>query len=361
MDELSVQHFDSIEDVLSIFRKDVVADELRNLFKLDGVEYLWSAGGTLLPSITSDFSSPYLYRGQVSRYRPCLPSIFRGVSQVDSPLELSPQERAQCFVDRVRLEEFTLALEAHPASSYAREIGLQTHPYALAQHYELPTDRIDLTQDHMVAAFFATNSFKNGAWRPESSGTGVLYRLHTSSFSHHYPEHLVCIGKQAFPRPGEQRAYTFTMPLGMDFEQFPIEVFTFPQIELSGKLLNEHFEGGASLFPPDVMAEVANAIKTEPTLSRQVVTRLLGSDGSPPGVLAAALEVNERFLRDHSAVNVTDREPIAMNASQKKRAQASVNKMRPSFLDGVCTLAVRHAKSLEKTIAADLGAPRKDQ
>ncbi|QIL20206.1 FRG domain-containing protein [Thermomonas sp. HDW16] len=340
----SVQHFDSIEDVLVVLQREVVADEMRNLFRLDGIEYLWTSDGTMIPSITSDFVSPYLYRGQTARHRPCLPSVFRGLSAVDHPQKLTPAERARCFVDRVKLEEFTLALEMHPASRYAREIGLRVHPYALAQHYELPTDRIDLTQDHAVAAFFATNSCKNGVWLPERDGIGIVYRLHRNSFSEHYPDNLVCIGKQALPRPGEQKAYAFTLPLGFDFERFPMDIYTFQQVESCGQRLNDHFKGGDSLFPPDVMAEVANTIKAATTLSRQVVTRILGLDKSPPLPATKALEMNETFLRMHSSVHVSDREPIAMNSSQRKRAQASVKRMRRTFLKGVGALAVRKVK-----------------
>lgn len=345
----SVQHFDSIEDVLAVLQKEVVADELRNLFKLDGIEYLWTSDGTLIPSITSDFSSPYLYRGQTRRYHPCFPGVFRDLSQVDHPLKLSPVERARCLVDRIKLEEFTLALEAHPATHYAQEIGLRMHPFALAQHYELPTDRIDLTQNHVVAAFFATNSYKNGVWLPERDGVGVMYRLHLRSFLQHYPGNLVCIGKQALPRPGEQKAYTFTLPLGFDFERFPMDIYTFEQVESCGQGLSDHFKGGTSLFPPDVMSEVASTIKTATTLSRQLVDALLRANRLPPELLAGDLVANEIFLRENSDVHVADRSPIAMDSSQLKRALASVKAMRRNFLKGVGALAVRRTKPGEFT------------
>jgi len=340
----SIQHFDSIEDVLAALQKEVVADELRNHFKLDGIEYLWTSDGTLIPSITSDYSSPYLYRGQTKRYRPCVPSVFRGLSQVDHPLKLSPVERARCLVDRIKLEEFTLALEAHPATHYAQEIGLRMHPFALAQHYELPTDRIDLTQNHAVAAFFATNSCKNGVWLPERDGIGVVYRLHLRSFLQHYPDSLVCIGKQALPRPGEQKAYTFTLPLGFDFELFPMEIYTFEQVESCGQRLSDHFSGGTLLFPPDVMAEVANTIKTAPTLSRQLVNALLRANRLPSEWLVGDLVANEVLLRENSGVHVSGRSPIAMDASQLERALVSVETMRRNFLKGVGALAMRRVK-----------------
>lgn len=73
-------------------------------------------------------------------------------------------ERVRLFVDRVRLEEFLLALCDHPALDYAEQIGLRLQPYGLAQHYEMATDQLDLTQDHNVAVFFATNRRIGNEW-----------------------------------------------------------------------------------------------------------------------------------------------------------------------------------------------------
>lgn len=77
---------------------------------------------------------------------------------------LSLAERVRLFVDRVRLEEFLLALCDHPALDYAEQIGLRLQPYGLAQHYEMATDQLDLTQDHNVAVFFATNRRIGNEW-----------------------------------------------------------------------------------------------------------------------------------------------------------------------------------------------------
>lgn len=338
------QHFESVDEVVALFEEEVVASELRNYFRLDGIEYLWTKGGTLIPSITAPFSSPYLYRGQVARHQPCLPGVFRGLAQTNHPAKLPPADRARCFVDRVRLEEFILALDAHPASSYAREIGLRMHPYALAQHYELATDRIDLTQDHMVAAFFATNSRKDGVWVPEIEGVGVVYRLNHDSFQRHFQGRLECIGKQALPRPGEQKACTLTLPLGLDFESLPIETYAFSQDESCGQRLNDHFNGGSALFPSDVMAELATLIKSETSMPRQIVTSLLGGNEPALTLLADVLDRHLEFLEQHCAVRISERAPIGMTVAQQAAAMDAVENMRHTFLKGIGALAVRNAR-----------------
>lgn len=333
------RHFPSIEPLLAELEQEVVAKELCELFPgLDGTDYLWTADKHLIPSITASFSSPYLYRGQVVRHQPCLPGVFRELAQVDHPSKLSLLDRVRCFADRVRLEEFMLALDHHPASDYAREIGLALHPYALAQHYELATDRIDLTQDHRVAAFFATNTLTAICWQPIASGTGVLYRLHRQSFAQHMRGRLECIGKQALPRPGEQKAYTLQLPLGMDFEMLPIEIFTFTHNEACGQRLNDHFSGGTALFPPDVMADVASTIKTEAALPESIVRRLMRGArpfSSPDHTAEVSIEA--------LGLNISDRPLIALTAAQIATARAAVKTMRSTFLQNVGALAVRSA------------------
>lgn len=343
-----IQHFNSIDEVLSLLKKNVVTDEMRNLFRLDGIEYLWTAEGTLIPSITAPFVSPFLYRGQVGRYQPCLPGVFRGLTKGlvrgIGLNGLSPSDRARLFIERVRLEEFVLALFDHPASAYANEIGLRLHPIALAQHYELATDRIDLTQDHNVAAFFATNERIGNQWVPIDKGTGVIYRLHRSSFYKNLPEHLVCIGKQALPRPGEQKAYTLTLPLAYDFESLPIEVFTFQQADSCGQRLNSHFNGGSSLFPPDVMAEVANTIRSEGSISRRVAAWLLSYDKPSRELLAGSLDRFDDFFTQHADVRISERDRITLTVAQQERALAGVEDIKSTFLNGVGALAVRRAQ-----------------
>lgn len=338
----SARHFCSIEDLIEFVERDVVADEIRSLFRLDGIEYQWVNDGTLIPSISASFSSPYLYRGQTRRYQPCVPSVFRGMGYAPNPQRLSPTDKAKCFVSRVRLEEFCMVLAGHPAAEYAREIGLRMYPHALAQHYELETDRIDLTQDHMVAAFFATNSRFEGNWSPVSDGVGVFYRIHHVSFLRHFQSRLECIGKQALPRPGEQKAHVLSLPFGLDFESLPVETYTFSQVESCGQRLNDYFEGGLSLFPSDVMSEIAVAINCEATVPLAVVDNLLNSDRAVLSMLDCTADEAVKLVERHSPVRIAGRELVRMTSSQLVKAQASVQEMRSTFLNNVGALAVRN-------------------
>lgn len=334
---ITIRHFRSIDEALALFNEDLVGDELNKTFGLDGIEYLWTEGGTLTPAFTSPFASPYLYRGQTFHHQPCLPAVFRGLSSIADPRSLPPAERARLFVDRIKLEEFVIALAGHPACAYAQELGLRMQPYGLAQHYGIATDRIDLTQDCRIAAFFATNALLDGAWRPISSGSGVIYRLHTTSFLRHFKERFECLGKQALPRPGEQKGFTLSLALGMNFDWLPVEIYTFDHDEACGRRLSAQFDGGRALFPDDVMSEVADAIKAAPSLPRFLVEHLLDAPEW------ADQFVQSKDFLPNLAGRVSDRGPIVLSVSQHRRAREAVDAMRPTFLDGVGVLAVRDA------------------
>lgn len=218
-------HWSSIDEAVAVLREGMSPPQFFQ--DLDEHAYQWVTNGDhaqLVPTLVQ----PFLYRGQAERHAPCLPTVFRGLTPANRPQNLTPADRARLLLHRVRLEEFLCVLDAHPASAFARDLPLITYPEAIAQHYEILTDRIDLAQDMEVAAFFATNTRdENGCWRAIGSGKGVLYRLKIPPDVFTPPfKGLEWIGRQALPRPGEQRAWTLRLPLGRDFEDLPVDIYT---------------------------------------------------------------------------------------------------------------------------------------
>lgn len=342
------RHFSSIDDLIEWVERDLVSAGMREMFPLHAnYEYLWSSEGTLVPSPCSSFASPFLYRGQVERYQPCITSVFRGLDpESDFSLGwkgLSKRDRARLFIERVRLEEFVLALLDHPARGYAKEIGLRLNPIGLAQHYEMATDRLDLTQDHGVAAFFATNRCVDNEWVPVSEGVGVVYRVRTSLLDEVSPSRLECLGKQSLPRPGEQKAFTLTLPLSYDFERLPTEVLTFDQVGTCSLRLNGDYYGGASLFPPDVMADIAASIRSEHSIPRGVADWLLSHGDPALEYLGEDAGEFEALIERYSEVRVSGRERLTLTRSQHEQATSSLEETKLTFLDNVGAIAVRRA------------------
>ncbi len=162
---------------------------------------------------------------------------------------------------------------------------MTTYPVAIAQHYEIATDRIDLTQDPEVAAFFATNKRgADGIWRPIGTREhrGVIYRLAVPSNAFEPDKCRLLfewIGRQALPRPGEQRAWTIRLPLGYDFDELPVERFFFRQHIECSRRLNAKFSAGHKLFPSDMVAAIASEIASCRTASRRTLERVLVNYG----------------------------------------------------------------------------------
>jgi hypothetical protein len=343
---MRIQHFNSIDDVVRYVKADVPENPFPD--ENNSVEYEWVIDGDkgrLVPSLASSFWSPFLYRGQVTRHSPCLPGVFRGLPLVDHPQGLSSLNRAKCFLARVRLGEFLLALEDHPACEYSNEIGLTLSREALAQHYELATDRIDLTQDPDVAAFFAVNArTHDGCWHPMTDGSGVLYRLHFPSFARALRSRrfdLEWVGKQVLPRPGEQKAWTLRLPLGRDFEKLPVEVLTFSHQASSSERINAGFDQGRLIFPPDPLAEVAEMIKESGSVPRTLVSRVLTMQGCPSDLRQRELDASVEYFANELGIAVVDRAPMAFSPKQRAAARSQVDQMKKNFLDDVGIRAAR--------------------
>lgn len=210
------------------------------------------------------FAVSSLYRGQTAHFAPLLPSIARGLQQPDiGPLWRSPPHDQAIVVLRLAQSWwFSRELERHPVATHAAEQGLTFNSLAIAQHYGIPTGYLDLTDDFDVSAFFATCRASGDAWEPVDTGVGVIYRVNLRAT----PDALVRytpLGPQQLPRPTEQAAWVVELPLGPGLEGWPgVSMLQFEHDRRVSEHFLEKFDGGARLFPPDPLADVAHEILT---------------------------------------------------------------------------------------------------
>ncbi|MBR7114300.1 MAG: FRG domain-containing protein [Firmicutes bacterium] len=98
------------------------------------------------------------FRGENAYYSQSFPSMYRNMPADDEEIML------RRVTGHLRMIEFSLWLNSLSV--------VKSWPYgdvfhgALAQHYGLPTNGIDMTSDLKVALFFACCTNDNGAWRP---------------------------------------------------------------------------------------------------------------------------------------------------------------------------------------------------
>lgn len=253
---------------------DCVIDELSNqgwalsksYNKFGEFEVITIDDGSLI-SYPRPLFSP-LFRGQPGWFNPCLSSIYRGnPSTIDT------------LISKVMVNEFESLLHTHPQVQQDLKDGYKVDFIGLAQHYGFKTDYLDLTNSLPVAAFFATNEYReyDDSFIPitDSSKVGVLYfmtpipQLSLNSEKNIYP-----IGFQPFRRPAEQRAFYIRLPDGSDLNQvkgvFPFKFFQEKEIS---ERLNEIMEGGKALFPYDIIAVKAKEIRSNYKLSKQALLK----------------------------------------------------------------------------------------
>jgi hypothetical protein len=285
----------------------------------------------------------FLFRGQNRRYSPCYPSICRSFERVVPVVAgLEQGDRLRLMQRMTQAWWFCHALKQHPAMCWASEQKLFVDSMALAQHYGIPTGYIDLTHSPEVALFFATCTYKDETWIPVSQGEGVFYRVNW----HVIPDRIKPIGLQPFPRPSEQWAWTLETCLGEDFELLPyLQAIRFTQDEAVGQEILSRFSGGADLFPPDVMADVAKRILRSNTLPESIARSVVADFAQDPqGLLDAESDHILQAMIDVLGVRFADCEDDLIGPEDKQNLRTDWDRKNGDFLQGVGVQLVRTKK-----------------
>lgn len=281
----------------------------------------------LFPTIIS----PYLYRGQTEIHIPCYPKIYRGFPLAKRPRELSVKYRTKFLASQIKTLWFISLLQKHPAVHYARKLGIHMDPIAIAQHYGIVTNYLDLTQSIKVAAFFACCEYKDNVWQPKTTGKGVMYRFRPSA-SLEVLKNIKLVGQVTFPRPGKQKAWCFPLCLGVDFEKMPhIEKFSFSQtLEGSAHYL-EMFDLGKALFLEDPAAELANSVLNSKKVPKNFVIQALLRFGCLPNKIDKALKTFKYSLNRYCGLEVKNKGSIAFTKNQIRKIRLYLSEHKEDF------------------------------
>lgn len=213
------------------------------------------------------------YRGQTAFFEECYPSLYRK--------GLTPAMR---FVERVKYEEFKLLVEGYPLIDIFTNdlcvnvqngdripVSLNVDTLALAQHYGIKTELMDLTTDKFVAAFFASTVCDDrGVYSPitEDDGReGVFYHYYDIPFPS--PDmKLRAVGLQPFSRPGEQAGFVIEMSEKENFNDMVAGKIFFRHDPEIARFIFNFTNRSAKLFPSNILEDKANAIKSSDKFSR---------------------------------------------------------------------------------------------
>ncbi len=218
--------------------------------------------------------TPFLFfRGQSRYHDPCYPTLYRGEKEG----ELASEEDVAS--NRIKICEFSFLLGTHPVF---REVALNTHVdmVALAQHYGLSTEYLDITNSKWVAAFFASTRYEGDTdsycpvGRDYAEGYGVIYVAKdvVDQFSDAFFEKNEVIGYQYFERPSKQSSFGFKLNKGEDFNQLPYfeKVFFRHDIEASSIVYNMAYRQNRYV-PRDELSKLARIIADSNEVTRQAL------------------------------------------------------------------------------------------
>lgn len=151
---------------------------------------------------------------------------------------------------------------------------------AIAQHYEFPTNYLDMTTKRDVAEFFAyTYIDKNGNYQPISDFTEYQPTLYTQKYngelSNPYNPDVRIVGFQPLLRPIQQYAMAINLEnVNTNYkEEFYKEIL--PKDKKKAKDIFEKFEGGKTLFPDDYASIAEHKIKHRILIEKIIETKIL--------------------------------------------------------------------------------------
>ena len=160
---------------------------------------------------------------------------------------------------------FKSGLQIDISDEQAIPLNLKIDVEALAQHYGIKTDLLDLTVDKFVAAFFATTTYRNGKYypiEPKEPQYGVFYMYSDIPLweKDMYSKHMRVVGLQPFSRPGEQAGFVLRLGKNDDFRKKVQCKIKFRQDKDMSWLIFNYTNRANKLFPYSILEEKADAI-----------------------------------------------------------------------------------------------------
>ena len=217
------------------------------------------------------------FRGESGYHKPCRPSLYRKGMDVE-----------HIFHERLKASELEILISDYPLSQIfdsglqipfsdgsKRPLKLSIDAEALAQHYGIKTDLLDLTTDKFVAAFFATTRYKDGKYypiKPEESEYGVFYvysDIPPVSGNDMYSKHMRVVGLQPFSRPGEQSGFVLKLGENEDFREKARQIIKFRHDKEISELIFNYTNRGNKLFPKSILEQKSNIIINSRFYSRK--------------------------------------------------------------------------------------------
>ena len=225
---------------------------------------------------------PRLYRGQAKHYSTCKPSLFRG--------QYSHEEAIYWTAKRIELLNL---LMFHPAVQDILNwdfdgLHFDFNIQAIAQHYQYPTQMIDLTRSRNIAMFFATHEFSEGILNPKAAigNLAVLYTVDIAQMFRNRKDSntIMPLGLDPLPRPSTQKAFGLELDFKEDLESMPgVHTETFIVTKELANNCSDAIGGATSLFPPDEFEQQIDLLRDNNKIFYKAIEVAVKSDLMPVG------------------------------------------------------------------------------
>lgn len=233
--------------------------------------------------------SPRLYRGQSNHYPTCKASLFRG--------SYTYADAVYWTAKRVELGNL---LVFHPALNDVMSwdfdgLRFDFNLQAVAQHYQYPTQMLDLSRSKDVAMFFATHKFSEVFENPKPAvgSTAVLYTVDVAKLlkAQTGTDIIAPLGLDPLPRPAAQRAFGLELAEGKDLELLEgVHAETFIVTEELALLYSERVGGATALLPSDPFEEYIEFLRKNGTISKTAIETAVKVGLMPVGYSVSTVE-----------------------------------------------------------------------
>lgn len=255
---------------VTIFPGDAFQDEGRYAF----VSETWNRNVARLMPVSP---TPYTYyRGQSRFYDQCQPSLFRRNAQGKMPSEVD------IAYNRIKICEFELLVATHPVFCELSH-NISVNPVALAQHYGLTTEYLDITNSKWVAAFFASTKYDydidtyHPVGRDYGDGYGVMYiskPYENGDAKDEFFAKNIVIGYQYFERPTKQSSFGYKMQSGENYNDSPyFERVFFRHDLVASQIVFDMSYKQRRFIPKDSLSRLARQIAESNEVTRRAVER----------------------------------------------------------------------------------------
>ena len=276
-----------------------------NTFEVMGLE-----NGKLCAVVQSPNFFTY-YRGEPNLYDTCFPSLYRG--------NLSDEE---IIINHLKVLDFRDICRTFPTAQFAENDGLDVRYDAIAQHYGLKTDIIDITSDIVVAAYFATQEYDEDtdSYHPVTDGFGCIRR--TIQMMDMPGFQGMIIGVQPFLRTARQAAYGYVCKRGEDFSACSYHV-VFKQNSHMNKIISDIFaqKEEYNLFPDEPITFAAKEVLKASVITRASVEEYCRAEMKEYGNIV-------QMLRTHG-FEITGKPVFKLTRQQRRMLEKQIQKGYP--------------------------------